>query len=236
VNSIGYGGAPAPPELVRRIEELFPGRIPTNGWGMTETSSTASSNSGIDYLAKPDSCGPPLPINDVRIVGEDGVDLPVGEAGELWVRGPNVVKGYWNKPEATAETFLEGGWLRTGDIARLDDDGFIYITDRAKDMIIRGGENIYSAEVEAVLFEHPAVTDCAVFGIPVEVLGEEVGAVVLLKPDASASVEELQAHCRERLAGFKVPAHIWFWDDELPRNPAGKILKRDLRDQALALG
>ncbi|MEY2435753.1 MAG: steroid-24-oyl-CoA synthetase [Acidimicrobiaceae bacterium] len=237
VKSIGYGGAPAPPELVRRIEELFPGRTPTNGWGMTETSSTASSNSGVDYVAKPDSCGPPLPVVDAKIVDENGEELAHGgdTAGELWVRGPNVVKGYWNKPDATAETFTPDGWLKTGDIARIDEDGFIYITDRAKDMIIRGGENVYCAEVEAALFEHPAITDCAVFGIPHEVLGEEVGAVALLRPGASADQGELQRHCRERLASFKVPVKIWFWEDELPRNPAGKIQKRDLRDQALAL-
>jgi acyl-CoA synthetase (AMP-forming)/AMP-acid ligase II len=203
---------------------------------MTETSSTASSNSGVDYVAKPDSCGPPLPVVDAKIVDENGEELPHGDtAGELWVRGPNVVKGYWNKPDSTAETFTPDGWLKTGDIARIDEDGFIYITDRAKDMIIRGGENVYCAEVEAALFEHPAITDCAVFGIPHEVLGEEVGAVALLRPGASADQGELQRHCRERLASFKVPVKIWFWEDELPRNPAGKIQKRDLRDQALAL-
>jgi long-chain acyl-CoA synthetase len=234
VTAIGYGGAPAPPELVRRIEELFPGRTPTNGWGMTETSSTAASNNGIDYIAKPESCGPPLPVNDVRIVDEEGNGVPRGEPGELWVRGPNVVKGYWNKPEATADTFVEGGWLRTGDIARIDDEGFIYITDRAKDMIIRGGENIYSAEVEAALFEHPAVTDVAVFGVPHDVLGEEVGAVVQTKPGASVTREELQQHTRDRVAAFKVPVKIWFREHELPRNPAGKIMKRDLRDEVLA--
>jgi acyl-CoA synthetase (AMP-forming)/AMP-acid ligase II len=236
VKAIGYGGAPAPPELVRRIEEMFPGRMPSNGWGMTETSSTASSNNGVDYIAKPESCGPPLPICDVRIVDDDGNDLPLGEAGELWVRGPNVVKGYWKKPEATEETFVDGGWLRTGDIARLDDDGFIFITDRAKDMIIRGGENIYSSEVEAALFEHPAITDVAIFGIPHNVLGEEVAAVVLLKSGASATEKELQEHVRNRLAAFKVPVKIWFWEEELPRNPAGKILKRDLRDTVLNEG
>jgi len=236
VKAIGYGGAPAPPELVRRIEEMFPGRMPSNGWGMTETSSTASSNNGVDYIAKPESCGPPLPICDVRIVDDDGNDLELGEAGELWVRGPNVVKGYWNKPEATEETFVDGGWLRTGDIAKLDDEGFIFITDRAKDMIIRGGENIYSSEVEAALFEHPAVTDCAIFGIPHNVLGEEVAAVVLLKSGASATEKELQEHVRNRLAAFKVPVKIWFWEEELPRNPAGKILKRDIRDMVLNEG
>ena len=238
VKSIGYGGAPAPPELVRRIEELFPGRVPTNGWGMTETSSTCSTNSGMDYIARPESCGPILPICDAKIVDDDGNELATGgdTTGELWVRGPNIVKGYWNKPEATAETFTDDGWLKTGDIARIDEEGFIYIVDRAKDLVIRGGENIYCAEVEAALFEHAAVTDCAVFGIPHEVLGEEVAAAVELRPGTSATQEELQQHCRERLASFKVPVKFWFWDEELPRNPAGKILKRDLRDQALAKG
>ena len=233
VQNIGYGGAPAPPELVRRVNELFPGRTPSNGWGMTETSSTVTSNSGVDYTRKPDSVGPPLPICDAKIVDGDGSEVALGETGELLVKGPNVVKGYWNKPEATAETFVDG-WIRTGDIARVDDEGFIYIVDRAKDMVIRGGENVYCAEVEAALFEHPAVTDCAVFGIPHQILGEEVAAVVQLKPGAAATQEELQAHCRERLAGFKVPVRVWFWSEELPRNAAGKILKRDLRDEALA--
>src|SRR5437763_7337697 len=164
VKAIGYGGAPAPPELVRRIEEMFPGRMPSNGWGMTETSSTASSNNGVDYIAKPTSCGPPLPINDVRIVDEDGNDVPLGDAGELWVRGPNVVKGYWNKPEATAETFVDG-WLHTGDVARLDDEGFVQILDRKKDMVNRGGENVYCVEVENALAAHPAVFEVAVMGV-----------------------------------------------------------------------
>jgi acyl-CoA synthetase (AMP-forming)/AMP-acid ligase II len=146
------------------------------------------------------------------------------------------VKGYWNKPEDTEETFTSDGWLKTGDIARIDDEGFIFITDRAKDMIIRGGENVYCAEVEAALFEHPAITDAAVFGIPHDVLGEEVGAAVQLKPGASADQGELQRHVRERVASFKVPVKIWFWEEELPRNAAGKIQKRDLRDQALAIG
>jgi long-chain acyl-CoA synthetase len=238
VKSIGYGGAPAPPELVRRIEELFPGRVPTNGWGMTETSSTCSSNSGIDYISRPDSCGPILPICDAKIVDEDDNELPAGgdATGELWVRGPNIVKGYWNKPEATAETFTDDGWLKTGDIARIDDEGFIYIVDRAKDMVIRGGENVYCAEVEAALFEHAAVTDCAVFGIPHDILGEEVAAAVELRPGVDATADDIQVHCKARLASFKVPVKIWFWDTELPRNPAGKIIKRDLRDAALAKG
>ena len=151
--------------------------------------------------------------------------------GEVLLRGPNVVKGYWGKPEATAESFTEGGWFHSGDVARLDDEGFVYIVDRAKDMVIRGGENVYCSEVEAALFEHPAVTDAAVFGVPHHVLGEEVGAVVRLRSGSSATVEDLQAHVRERLAAFKVPAHVWIRDEELPRNPAGKVLKRALKDE-----
>jgi long-chain acyl-CoA synthetase len=150
--------------------------------------------------------------------------------GELWIRGPQVVRCYWKRPEETASTFA-GGWLRTGDIARIDEEGFVYIVDRAKDVIIRGGENVYSVEVEAALFTHPAVADCAVIGIPEPVLGEEVGAVIVLRPGMEASVEELQAHVGEHLARFSVPSKIWFRQEAIPRNPAGKILKRQLRDE-----
>jgi acyl-CoA synthetase (AMP-forming)/AMP-acid ligase II len=233
VQSIGYGGAPAPPELVRRIEELFPGRTASNGYGLTETSSVTTMNSGADYLRHPDSVGVAVPVCDLKVVDEAGNDLGTDAVGELWIRGPNVVKGYWNKPDATAASFLDDGWFRSGDVARLDAEGFVYIIDRAKDMVIRGGENVYSVEVEAALFEHPAVTDVAVIGVPHHVLGEEVGAIVVLKPGQTVSVEALQSHVRERLAGFKVPAHIWFRADALPRNPAGKILKRELREEVL---
>ena len=231
VRSIGYGGAPAPPELVRRIEAMFPGRTPSNGYGLTETSSVTTQNVGADYVRKPDSVGVPVPVCDVQVVGPEGEPLPVGAVGELWIRGPNVVKGYWGKPEATADAFVHDGWFRTGDIARIDEEGFVFIVDRAKDMVIRGGENVYCAEVEGALFEHPAVTDVAVFGVPHQVLGEEVAAVVCLRPGATATAEELQDHVRRRLAAFKVPAHLWFRDEELPRNPAGKVLKRELRDE-----
>jgi long-chain acyl-CoA synthetase len=230
VRSIGYGGAPAAPELVRRIEEMFPGRVPSNGYGLTETSSVTTLNSGVDYLAKPDSVGVPVPVCDVKVVGPDGEDMPVGEVGELWIKGPNVVKGYFNKPEATAESFSDG-WLHSGDVARIDDEGFVYIVDRAKDMIIRGGENVYCVEVEAALYEHPAVNDAAVIGIPHQVLGEEVGAVVYVLPGTQTTEEELRQHVAERLAAFKVPVRIWLRDEPLPRNPAGKILKRDLKDE-----
>ena len=233
VTAIGYGGAPAPPELVRKIEEMFPGRTPSNGYGLTETSSLTTSNAGLDYQRKPDSVGVPVAVVDVKVVDDDGNELAIGEVGELWIKGPNVVKGYWNKPEATAQTFTDG-WLHTGDVARLDDEGFVFIVDRAKDMIIRGGENVYCSEVEAALFEHPAVMDAAVIGIPDLVLGEEVGAVIQLKIGATATDDELKAHVRERLASFKVPVRIWYRDEDLPRNPAGKVLKRELRDSLLA--
>jgi long-chain acyl-CoA synthetase len=235
VRSIGYGGAPAAPDLVRRLDAMFPGRTPSNGYGLTETSSVATMNGGLDYRRKPDSVGLPVAVCDVKVVDPDGNELPVGAVGELWIKGPNVVKGYWNKPEATAAA-ISDGWLHTGDIARLDDEGFVYIVDRAKDMIIRGGENVYCVEVEAALFEHPAVTDAAAIGIPHHVLGEEVGAVVHLAPGASASEVELRDFVAARLAPFKVPVRIWFRDDPLPRNPNGKILKRDLKAELIADG
>ena len=225
VKSVGYGGAPAPPDLVRRIKEHFPGGSPSNGYGLTETSSITTMNAGDDYVRKPDSVGPPVPVCDVKLVSEDG-----GPVGELWIKGPNVVRGYWNKPEATEAAFVDG-WLRSGDVARIDDEGFVYIVDRAKDMVIRGGENVYCVEVEAALHEHPAVADAAVIGIPHDVLGEEVGAVVQLRNGHDATEDDLQAFVGERLAAFKVPVRVWFRDEPLPRNPAGKILKRELREE-----
>ena len=160
---------------------------------------------------------------------DDGVTvLPIGAVGELWCNGPQMMKGYWNKPEATAQT-LVNGWVRTGDLAKLDEEGFCFIIDRAKDMLIRGGENIYCIEVENALYDHPAVMDAAVVGIPHRTLGEEPGAVVTLKPGAHATEAELRAHVAERLAAFKVPVAIKFWHEVLPRNPNGKILKNELK-------
>lgn len=230
VQSIGYGGAPAPPELVRRIGEHFALAAPGNGYGLTETSSVAIANGGADYVRKPHSIGRPLAVVDIRIVDPAGDDVPLGEVGELLIKGPNVVRGYWNKPEETARTFVDG-WLHTGDLATIDDEGFVTIADRAKDVVIRGGENVYCAEVEGALYEHPSVTEACVLGVPHRILGEEVGAVIVLRPGAAATADELRAHVRERLAGFKVPAHVWFREEPLPRNPAGKVLKRELRDE-----
>ena len=227
IEAIAYGGAPAAPELVRKIREVF-GALPGNGWGMTETMATVTGHSSEDYLNRPDSCGPPVAVADLKIMSEDGSrELPTGEIGELWARGPMVVKGYWNNPEATAETFVDG-WVKTGDLARLDEEGWCYIADRAKDMIIRGGENIYSSEVENVLYDHPAVTDAALIGLPHQQLGEEPAAVVHLAPGMQASEAELQEWVAERLAKFKVPVRIAFTPDTLPRNANGKILKKEL--------
>jgi long-chain acyl-CoA synthetase len=238
VRSVAYGGAPAPPDLVRRIKEHFPSGSASNGYGLTETSSVTTMNMGDDYVRKPDSVGPPVPVCDVAVVPDDfegdepGADLPSGPdvLGELWIKGPNVVRGYWNKPEDTARSFTRG-WLHTGDIARIDEEGFVHIVDRAKDMLIRGGENVYSVEVEDALFEHPAVADCAVIGVPHPVLGEEVAAAVVLRPGTSVSADDLTRHVKERLAAFKAPTQIFFRSDPLPRNPQGKVLKRELRQE-----
>lgn len=227
LEAVGYGGAPSAPELVRKIRETF-GALPGNGWGMTETMATVTGHSSEDYLNRPDSCGPPVAAADLKIMSEDGSrELPVGEIGELWARGPMVVKGYWQNPEATAETFVNG-WVRTGDLARLDEEGFCYIADRAKDMIIRGGENIYSSEVENVLYDHPAVTDAALIGLPHQQLGEEPAAVVHLAPGTQATEDELKEWVAGQLAKFKVPVRIVFSADTLPRNANGKILKGEL--------
>ena len=193
VKSVSYGGAPAAPELVRRIKQEFPKVSPGNGYGLTETSSVTTLNNGPDYERKPDSVGVPVPICEVKVVDEGGRELPTGQVGELWIKGPNVVKGYWRKPEATAETF-EKGWLHSGDLAKIDEEGFVYIVDRAKDMLIRGGENIYCVEVEDVLYQHPAVMDAAVVGLPHRVLGEEVAAVVQIAPGYEVTEDELREH------------------------------------------
>lgn len=228
LESVSYGGAPSAPELVRQIKAVFPKAQPGNGWGMTETSATFTSHIGEDYIERPDSCGPAVPVCELRVTDPDGNILPPGSVGELWGYGPNVVKGYWNRPDATAETFVDG-WVRTGDLARLDEEGFCFILDRAKDMLIRGGENIYCVEVESALYEHAAVMDAAIVGRAHRTLGEEPVAFVTLAPGATATEDELRAHVAARLAAFKVPVAVLLQSEPLPRNANGKILKRDLK-------
>ena len=230
---VGGGGAPAPAELVKRIEGNFKRGRPTIAYGMTETNAYGPSNSGDDYLSHPTSAGRTVPFVDLRVTDPDDNELPRGEVGEIWFRGPHLIRGYWNNPEATAETIVDG-WLRSGDIGYIDEEGFVYVVDRAKDMVLRGGENVYCAEVESAIYEHPSVHEAAVFGVPHERLGEEVAAAVMPKPGGTIDVDELTTHLKERLAGFKVPAHIYVHDEPLPRNAAGKILKRELRDAVSA--
>ena len=227
--AISQGGSPVPPDSISKIEDEFAGKVaPANGYGLTETTSAVVANSGAMYFAKKDSVGKPVPVSDVQVVDEAGNALPLGSVGELWTRGPNNVRGYWNKPEETAAAFTHG-WFHTGDAARLDEDGFVYVVDRIKDVVLRGGENVYSAEVEAAIFEHPDVADVAIVGVPHPSLGEEVAAVVIRKPDATVTTAELQAFTADRLARFKVPSIVLFSAEPLPRNATGKVLKKDLR-------
>lgn len=229
---IGAGATLVPPELVRRIDRQLEHRAaPANGYGLTETSGAAITNSGADYLARPDSVGRPIsPAMEVRVVDVDGTDAPTGEVGEIWLKGPTVVRGYFDDEAATAAAFTDG-WFHTGDLGRLDADGFLYVVDRLKDVVIRGGENVYAAEVEAAIHEHPDVLEVAVVGVPHDRLGEEVGAVVRRRAGGSVTPDEIRDHVAARLAAFKVPTHVWISDHELPKNATGKVLKRELREQ-----
>ncbi|GAM98065.1 acetoacetyl-CoA synthetase [alpha proteobacterium U9-1i] len=230
IESVAYGGAPAAPELVKLIKSRFPKALPSQGWGMTETSATAVSNTAEDYERKPSSTGVCAATGEAKIVDPDGKVLGPNEVGELWYKGPIVVRGYWENPKATAETFFDG-WVKTGDLAKIDEEGFVYIVDRAKDMLIRGGENIYCVEVENALYDHPSVMDAAVIGKPHQTLGEEPLAVVHLKPGFEASAPELRHHVAQKLAAFKVPVDVIFWPETLPRNANGKIMKKELKKQ-----
>jgi long-chain acyl-CoA synthetase len=230
IQVISYGGAPSAPELVSTIKKRFPDAAPGNGWGMTETCATATLNIGEDYVHRPSSAGaPPLAV-ELKVCDPEGRELAQGEVGELWCKSPANCRLYWNRPDATAETF-RNGWVVTGDLARIDEEGFLYLVDRAKDMLIRGGENIYCIEVENALYDHPAVMDAAVVGIQHKVLGEEVGAVVQLKPGKTATEAELRGHVASQLAAFKVPVEIQFLGEPLPRNANGKIVKAELRQR-----
>jgi acyl-CoA synthetase (AMP-forming)/AMP-acid ligase II len=227
LKSLGGGGAPVQPDLVKKIDEKAK-VAPAQGYGMTETCGLATGALGPFLLDRPGSCGPVSPIIEVRIVNEAGEDVPEGERGEVLMKSAQIIKGYLNRPDATAETIVDG-WLHSGDIGYLDGDGFLYIVDRAKDMVLRGGENITSSEVETVLFRHPAVAEAAVFSVPDDKLGEEVGAAVYPAEGATVSAQELREFCRDHLSAYKIPRYIWIVDAPLPRNASGKFLKKELR-------
>ncbi|MEM9034912.1 MAG: AMP-binding protein [Actinomycetota bacterium] len=233
LQGMGGGGAPLQPDLVGKIDDALPQGGPSTGYGLTETHGIVTANSAMFFTAKPESCGPVVPTLDAKLVDDVGNDLPAGSVGQLCVKGPVVIKGYLNRDEATAESIVDG-WFNTGDIARIDDDGFVYIVDRAKDMVLRGGENIYCSEVEAAIYTNDAVAEAAVFGIPDDRLGEDVAAAIVLRPGASLDDAGLRAHLEPQLAKFKIPAKVWFLDEQLPRNANGKFVKRELRDRLVA--
>jgi long-chain acyl-CoA synthetase len=225
VRWVSYGGAPIAASMVHKIMEAFPGARVGNGFGLTETSSLTSFLPHEEAAEHADSVGFAMPVVDLAI---DSPDADTG-VGELLVRGQNVVAGYWNKPDATAETFVDG-WLHTGDLGRIDDDGRLYIVDRAKDMINRGGENVYSIEVEAALAGAPGVGEAAVVPVPDDMMGEKVGAVIV-PAEGELDVEAVIGYVRERLADFKVPQYVAIRGEPLPRNAGGKVLKAPLRDE-----
>ena len=233
LTSVGGGGAPAPPQLVGRVAGAFKSAKPNIGYGMTETNAYGPGNSGQDYVDHPTSTGRSTPILKLEIRDPEGKPVASNERGEIWMKGPNLIRGYWNKPEATAEAIVDG-WLRTGDLGRIDEEGFVYIEDRAKDMILRGGENVYCAEVEAAIYEHPKVYEAAVFGVPHERLGEEVAVAIVPRTGETIDAAELRAFLAEKIAPFKIPTKVVTFNEPLPRNPAGKILKRNLRDDLVA--
>lgn len=232
VQGMGGGGAALQPDLVHKIAGALKGGQPSTGYGMTETHGIITANAARWFIAKPESCGPLVPTLEGKLVDEDGNDLPAGPStiGVLCVRGSVVIKGYLNREEATADS-IRDGWLNTGDIARIDEDGFVYIVDRAKDMVIRGGENVYCSEVETVIYNHDAIAEACVFGIPEERLGEEVAAVIVLRPGRSLTEKELQEFLSGTIAKHKIPTTIWFRDEPIPRNASGKFLKRELKKE-----
>ncbi len=225
------GGASMPVELMRAFEERF-GCMILEGYGLSETSPVASFHRRW-RPRRPGSIGTPIAGVEMKVVSDAGEDLPTGAVGEIVIRGHNVMKGYFNNPKATAEAIDADGWFRSGDLARVDKDGYFFIVDRKKDMILRGGYNVYPREIEEVLYQHPAVREAAVVGVPHAELGEDVGAAVALKEDADVDVDELMAFVKEQVAAYKYPRHIWFVD-ELPKGPTGKILKRQIEVPAEA--
>ena len=227
--TLGGGGAPLQPDLVHKIDSQVKTARPNTGYGMTETCGIITAVAADFFVDKPASVGPAMPSFEVKCVNDAGETVPPGEVGELWVKGAPVIKGYINRPEETAESITDG-WLHTGDVARIDEDGFIYIVDRKKDMVLRGGENVYCAEVEACMHHHPAVAECCVFGVPDARLGEEVATAIVLRAGQKVTADELRAHCAAHLSKHKIPRYFWFLTESIPRNASGKFLKRELRE------
>ena len=227
--SVGGGGAQLQPDLVAKIDKAVATARPSTGYGMTETCGIISSISGDFFVDKPDSCGRAVPTLDAKCFDAEGNEVAQGEVGEMWVKGAPVIKGYLNRPDATAESITDG-WLHTGDVARIDKEGFIFVVDRVKDMVLRGGENIYCAEVESVVFHIDGVAECTVFGVEDDRLGEEVGLAVVLAPGSNLDAEAIRTQCAARMAKFKIPRYIWLMTESLPRNASGKFLKRELRE------
>jgi len=230
---MGGGGAPLQPDLVEKIDKSLSGGVPSTGYGLTETHGIVTANSGGLYVAKPASCGRIVPTLDAKLVDEFDEEVEPGATGELCVRGSVVIKGYLNRPEATADA-IRDGWFHTGDVARIDDDGFVFIVDRIKDMVLRGGENVYCSEVEAAIYELDGVAEVAVFGVPDDRLGELVAAAIVLVPGTTMTEDQLRSALEGHLAKYKIPERVWFLNESLPRNANGKFVKRELKETLLA--
>ncbi len=236
LRDLSGGGAAQPPDHVGAINEKFPDKQAGLGYGLTETNALGAVHIGASYLLKPGSTGRPVPpVLEMKIVDDDGKEVPAGSRGEILIKGPCNFRAYWNKPEATAEVLTDDGWFFTGDVGTFDEDGFLYIVDRAKDIVIRGGENISCLEVEAAIYKHPDVLEASVFGVPDDRFGEALAAVVAVKNGRNPDAESVQQFLSDHIARFKVPAHFWFQDEKLPRIASGKINKRQLRETATEL-
>ncbi|MFT5576379.1 MAG: long-chain acyl-CoA synthetase [Bermanella sp.] len=233
LSAIGGGGTACPPKFSRLVYEKVESAYLGSGYGMTETNAICATATGAAFKYKPTSSGTLSPIVEFKTVDEDGKDLPNGAVGEIWIKSPTVIKEYWKKPEASADTF-RNGWVITGDIGYLDDENFVFIVDRAKDMVIRGGENIASAEIESCVLEMPQIHEVAAFGVPHESLGEELGVAITFQSGASCSADDVRSHVKDNLAGFKVPSYVWVYEQVLPRGASGKVLKKQIQQEYLA--
>ena len=232
LRAVGGGGAPSPASLVGKVQDKVKNGNPQLGYGMTETNAFGPAITGSDYLSHPTSTGRATWPMIVEVRDENLKPVPTGQSGEIWFFGPMLIRGYWNRPDATAETIVDG-WLRSGDLGRMDADGFVFVEDRVKDMILRAGENVYGAEVESAIYEHPAIHEAAVFGVPHERLGEEVGVAILVNDGMKLTPEELWAFLDDKIAKFKIPTQVVMMTEPLPRNAAGKFLKRELQQKVV---